>query len=170
VKLHNCRGKPRTQALVSKLIVARTCTDGHNSDRMTTPSEGARALVRSRHHVRLVETHEEGSAAADLPRGVYGFTGSAGLAAPLFTAQRYRNFEVHHRHDGAVMIVGFVTVVEAEQLRSSLRPIELTIYPEMEGDATEITAISYSRITHRQYSIRNTPGLGLQVSPELATT
>ncbi len=127
-------------------------------------------MLRQRHGVRLVESHEEGSAAADLPRGVYGFTGSAGLAAPLFSAQRYRNFEVQHLHDGDVVIVGFVTVAEAEQLRSSATPIELTIYPEAEGDATEITAISYSRIAHRQYSIRNTPGLGLQVSPELATT
>ena len=127
-------------------------------------------MLRSRHVVRLVETDEEGSAAADLPKGVYGFTGSAGLAAPLFSAQRYRNFEVHHLHDGDVVIVGFVTRAEAEQLRRSLKPIELTVYPEVEGDATEITAISYSRIAHRQYSIGNTPGLVLHVSPELAPT
>lgn len=130
--------------------------------------ESARTLVRSRHRVRLVEPHEEGSAVADLPRGVYGFTGSAGLAAPLFAARRYRNFEVHHLADGNVAIVGFATPPDAERLRQAHAPIELTIYPEAEGPATEITAISYSRIAHhRQYSIRNTPGLVLHVSPEL---
>ena len=138
---------------------------------MTTTSEHARAMVRTRHHVRLVEPHEEGSAAADLPRGVYGFTGSAGLAAPLFAARRYRNFEVHHLPEGDVVIVGFVTATEAERLRTSHTPIELTVYPDVEGEAIEITAISYSRIAqHRQYSIRNTPGLVLHVSPELAIT
>ena len=134
---------------------------------MTTTSESARVIVRARHKVRLVESHEEGSAAADLPRGVYGFTGSAGLAAPLFAARRYRNFEVHHLPDGDVAIVGFVTPAEADRLHTSHTPIELTIYPEPEGDSTEITAISYSRIAqHRQYSIRNTPGLVLHISPE----
>jgi hypothetical protein len=138
---------------------------------MTTTSDSARAAVRERHRVRLVEPHEEGSAAADLPRGVYGFTGSAGLAAPLFAARRYRNFEVHHLDGGDVVIVGFVTPADAERLRTAQTPFELTIYPDVEGDATEISAISYSRIArHRQYSIRNTPGLVLHVTPELAIT
>lgn len=138
---------------------------------MITTSEDARVAIRSNHRVRLVQPEEEGSAAADLPRGVYGFTGSAGLAAPLFAARRYRNVEVHHLHDGDVVIVGFVTPAEAGRLRGAPAPIELTIYPDIEGDATAIVAISYSRIAqHRQYSIRNTPGLVLHVSPELATT
>jgi hypothetical protein len=118
-----------------------------------------------------VEPHEEGSAAANLPRGVYGFTGSAGLAAPLFAVQRYRNFEVHHLHNGDIVIVGFVTPAQADELGRAHAPFELTIYPDIEGDATAITSISYSRIAqHRQYSIRNTPGLVLHVSPELAIT
>jgi hypothetical protein len=138
---------------------------------MTALSESARAEVRARHRVRLVEPHEEGSAAAELPSGVYGFTGSAGLAAPLFAARRYRNFEVHHLADGDVVIVGFVTPEEAERLHRAQAPFQLTIYPDVEGEATTITAISYSRIAqHRQYSVRNTAGLVLHVSPELAIT
>ena len=138
---------------------------------MITTSEDARVAVRSDHRVRLVESHEEGSAAANLPRGVYGFTGSAGLAAPLFAIRRYRNFEIHHLHDGDIVIVGFVTPAQARELRGAHAPFELTIYPDIEGDATAITSISYARIAHhRQYSVRNTPGLQLHVSPELATT
>jgi len=96
--------------------------------------------------------------------GVYGFTGSAGLAAPLFGARRYRNFEIHHLRDGEVVIVGFVTPREAEQLRLANGPIALTIYPDVQGEASEIVAIPYSRIAqHRQYSIRNTAGLALHV-------
>lgn len=134
-------------------------------------SESTRRALRIEHGVRLVEAHEEGSAAADLPRGVYGFTGSAGLAAPLFAVRRYRNFEVHHLANDDVAIVGFVTTSDADRLRTSQAPIDLTIYPDIEGDATEITSISYSRIAqHHQYSIRNTPGLVLHVSPELAIT
>ena len=138
---------------------------------MITTSEDARVAIRSDHRVRLVEAHEEGSAAANLPRGVYGFTGSAGLAAPLFAVRRYRNFEIHHLHDGDVVIVGFVTPAQADALQRSHASVELTIYPDIEGDATVITSISYSRIAHhRAYSVRNTPGLALHVSPELATT
>ena len=138
---------------------------------MITTSEDARVALRSDHRVRLVEPHEEGSAAANLPRGVYGFTGSAGLAAPLFANRRYRNFEIHHLHDGDIVIVGFVTPAEADTLKRAQAPLEVTIYPDIEGDATAITSISYSRIAqHRQYAIRNTSGLLLHVSPELATT
>jgi hypothetical protein len=120
--------------------------------------------------VRLVEPHEEGSAAADLPRGVYGFTGSAGLAAPLFAARRYRNFEIHHLHDGDVVIVGFVTPAVSDRLRTSHVPLEVTVYPDIHDDATVIVAISYARIAHRDFAVRGTPGLVLRVAPELATT
>jgi hypothetical protein len=138
---------------------------------MIPASEAARVALRTAHRVRVVEPDEEGSAAADLPPGVYGFTGSAGLAAPLFAARRYRNFEIHHLHDGDIAIIGFVTPADAERLRAAHAPLELTVYPDSEGSAAEIVAISYSRIAqHRQYSIRNTPGLVLHVSPELATT
>jgi hypothetical protein len=137
---------------------------------MSTP-DTARDALRTAHRVRLVEPAEEGSAAADLPRGVYGFTGSAGLAAPLFAARRYRNFEIHHLHDGEVAIIGFVTPSAAARLRAADAALELTVYPDVEGAATEAVAISYSRIAqHRQYSVRNTPGLVLHVSPELAAT
>ena len=138
---------------------------------MVTAADDARGLLRNTHRVRLVEPREEGSAAADLPPGVYGFTASAGLAAPLFASRRYRNFEIHHCHDGDIVIVGFVTPADARRLRDAPAPLDLMVYPDVEGAATEIVAISYSRITqHHQYSVRNTPGLVLHVSAALATT
>ena len=56
----------------------------------------AREALRREHGVRPVSDDEEGTAADVQPRGVYGFTGSPALASPLFSARRYRNFEVHH--------------------------------------------------------------------------
>ena len=135
-----------------------------------TQSEEKRVALRARHQVRLVESHEEGSAAATLPRGVYGFTGSAGLAAPLFAQRRYRNFEVHHLRDGDITIVGFVTPAESSRLEHAHGPTDITLYPDVEGGSSEIVAVSYTRIAqHRQYSIRNTPGLVLHVAPQVET-
>lgn len=132
----------------------------------TRASETPRVALRSAHQVRLVESKEEGAAAADLPPGVYGFTGSPGLAAPLFAERRYRNFEVHHLRDGSVAIVGFVTPALAAILAVSDQLLAITIYPDAEGDSTEIVSIPYSRIVHhRQYSVRNAAGLELQVGP-----
>lgn len=133
---------------------------------MTTRFEAARVALRSAHQVRLVESNEEGSAAADLPPGVYGFTGSPGLAAPLFAERRYRNFEIHHLSDGSVAIVGFATPASAAALSTGREIFAITIYPDGEGDSTEIVAIPYARIVHhRQYSIRNAASMDLQVSP-----
>jgi hypothetical protein len=112
-----------------------------------------------------VQPHEEGTAAAVLPQGTYGFTGSPGLAAPLFAVRRYRNFEIHN-YSGDVAIIGFISPRDAARLANQGEAIEVTIYPDAEGEATELVAVSYTRITqHRQYAIRNAPGLTLLVRP-----
>jgi hypothetical protein len=134
---------------------------------MANDGEPLRTRLRDAHHVRLVRSDEEGCAAAQLPRGVYGFTGSAGLAAPLFAARRYRNFEVHHRHDGQIAIVGFVTAADLAKLAGAGEAIEVTIYPDATEEATEIVAITYSRIAqHRQYTVRTAAGLAMHVLPD----
>ncbi len=136
---------------------------------MANDAETVRNLLRDIHHVRLVRSEEEGSATANLPKGVYGFTGSAGLAAPLFAARRYRNFEVHHRHDGQITIVGFVTTEDVEKLAAAHEAIEITVYPDATEQATEIVAISYHRIAHhRQYTVRTAAGLAMHVLPDRA--
>lgn len=136
-----------------------------------TSSSNARNELRTKHRVRLVQHHEEGTAAEHLPGGVYGFTNAPALAAPLFSQARYRNFEVHRLPDGErpLLIVGFVTPTELRQLTGAGEPVDITLYPEIEGDATEIVAIPASRIVHhREYAIRNTAGIVLRVTPENA--
>src|SRR5262245_9296766 len=110
-----------------------------------------RERLRAIHAVRLVQPHEEGTAARELPDLVYGFTGSPGLAAPLFAIRRYRNFEIH-RWQGDVVIVGFVSPQEASRLeQQGAEAIDITIYPDAEPGATELVALSYEQIAqHRQ--------------------
>lgn len=131
-------------------------------------TETARERLRALHRVRLVQPTEEGTAAGDLPAGVFGFTGSPGLAAPLFAVRRYRNFEIHHRLDGVVAIVGFAHPRDVSRLAHAGEPFDITIYPDVEGEAAEIVAISYTQIAqHRQYSVRNAPGMSLRVKPSM---
>lgn len=126
----------------------------------------AREALRREHGVRLVEPAEEGSGVQHLPDGVYGFTHSPAIAAPLFRAFRYRAFEMHRVAGGEVLIIGYVRAADAERCRTASDEISLTIHHDREGDAETIVAIPYSRIArHRQYSIRNTEGLELQVRP-----
>ncbi len=136
---------------------------------MNAESLPQREKVRATHKVRLVTSHEEGSAAAEVPVGVYGFTNSAGLAAPLFATQHYRNFEMHHLPNGEVAIVGFVAPEDARRLATATAAVTITIFPEIHGHATEIVTIAYSQIVHRrQYAVRNLAGISLQVAPEPA--
>jgi hypothetical protein len=40
------------------------------------------------------------------------------------------------------------------------------VYPDAEGEATTIVALSYDRVVqHRQYAIRNADAITLQVAP-----
>jgi hypothetical protein len=132
-------------------------------------SETAREALRREHGVRQVTDAEEGTAADVLPRGVYGFTGSPAQASPLFCARRYRNFEVHHLASGTVALVGFVTPDEASQLmRADLdKPVSVTVHPDIDGSATTIVSLPYDRIVHhRQYLVRTTASIALQVMPK----
>jgi hypothetical protein len=131
---------------------------------MNSRAEHAREQLRAVHGVRLVRGDEEGTSALVIPPGVYGFTASPGLAAPLFATRRYRNFEIHHLTDGAVAIVGFVAPSDASRLAGGSGIIDVAIHPDLEGETTEIVAIRYAQIVqHRQYSVRNSAALSLRV-------
>ena len=134
-------------------------------------SEHAREALRREHGVRLVSEQLEGVAAEDLPAGTYGFTGSPLLASPLFSAQRYRNFEVHRLAAGPA-IVGFVTAADAARLNVVHdQTVTVRIYPDTEADASVLVSIPYDRVVqHRQYSVRNADALTLQLLPAQALT
>jgi hypothetical protein len=131
----------------------------------------AREALRQAHSVRVVTAGEEGFAAENLPVGVYGFTASPALASPLFAAPRYRNFEVHRRAAGEVVLLAFVAAHEAGRLAEEDGVVHITAFPDVEGDASTLVTIPYSRIVHhRQYSIRNAASIALEVRPAPQTT
>lgn len=131
-------------------------------------SEQARAALRKEHGVRAIRSDEEGFAAAALPGGVFGFTSSPALESPLFSSRLYRNFEVHRLPGGTTAVVGFVTPAEATRLMETDagQPVTVELFPDADGDRTTIVSIPYDRVAHhRQYSVRNSAGITLQVFP-----
>jgi hypothetical protein len=134
---------------------------------LTTASEQSREALRREHGVRLVSPAQEGFAAEQLPAGIFGFTSSPALASPLFAVRQYRNFEIH-RLANDVTVVGFVTPDDAGRLTrmSGGDPVTVTLYPDAEDDATAIVSLPYGRVVqHRQYSVRNSAAIVLQVLP-----
>lgn len=125
----------------------------------------AREALRRTNGVRLVEPAEEGTAVDQLPDGVYGFTYSPALAAPLFRTFRYRTFEMH-RVSGESFVVGFLSPAEADRLQTATEAFEITLQHDATEEATVIVGVPYSRIAHhRRFSVLNTPGLTMQVAP-----
>ncbi|HTS48573.1 MAG TPA: hypothetical protein VMH05_11550 [Bryobacteraceae bacterium] len=86
--------------------------------------------LRARHNVRPLLPAEEGSSAAHLPNGVYGFTYAPGQPeVPLFSKQGYHSFEVHKASDGTEYLVGFVTQLEASDLEASKVGAAIRLFP-----------------------------------------
>jgi hypothetical protein len=131
-------------------------------------SESSRDALRREHGVRLVRPEEEGGAAAHLPAGVYGFTGSPALESPLFAQRRRRTFEIHHLPNGTIALVGFVAQAEASRLMhgATETPVTVTVHPDAEGEATIIVSLPYDRIAHhRQYLVRPEAAITIHVLP-----
>jgi hypothetical protein len=131
------------------------------------PATDDQQALRAEHHVRLVNTDEEGSGVNALPGGVFGYTYSPALPnAPLFAARRYRSYETHKLASGEVFIIGFATKEDAARLASSSEEGTLRIQPQPEDDAVELVKIPYSRIRHhRQYAAPNQHGFTVTVTP-----
>lgn len=126
----------------------------------------AREALRADHRVRLVEPAEEGFGVDKLPDGVYGFTYSPAIAAPLFTTFRYRTYEMHRLRGGDAVIVGFASPADAERLASARDEVEVTLVHDAIGEAVAIVAVPYSRIVHhRQIATPNQVALHLHVRP-----
>ena len=59
-----------------------------------------------------------------------------------------------------------MTPEEKAQLATAHQPVEVKVYPDVDGEATEIVAIPHSRIAHhREYLVRNSAGITLQLLP-----
>ncbi len=126
----------------------------------------ARTTLRAQHGVRLVEPSEEGFAVDQLPDGVFGFTYSPAIAAPLFATHRYRTYEMHRLAGGDALILGFVSAAEAARLASATEPIDIALFHDVDGAADTLIAVPYARIMqHRQIATPNQVSVPLRISP-----
>jgi len=86
--------------------------------------------LRSSHKVRPLNPEEEGSSAAALPPGVYGFTYAPGQPeVPLFSKHNYHSFEIHKLADGAEYLIGFVTPAEASDIAAAKEGAAIRLFP-----------------------------------------
>jgi hypothetical protein len=134
----------------------------------TAASSGleARQALRVRHKVRLVTPEEEGFGIDRLPDGVFGFTYSPAIAAPLFATHRYRTFEMHRVAGGEALILGFVPAATADRLRSAHEPVDVALFHDVTGDSDTLIAVPYSRIIHhRQIATPNQVSVPLRIAP-----
>jgi hypothetical protein len=126
----------------------------------------AREALRAQNRVRLVEPSEEGFGIDQLPDGVFGFTYSPAIAAPLFATHRYRTYEMHRIAGGEALILGFVPAADAARLTSATEPTDVSLFHDVDGAADTLIAVPYSRIVHhRQIATPNQVSVPLRIKP-----
>ncbi len=101
--------------------------------------------------MRPLKPEEEGSAVANLPDGVYGFTYAPGAPeVPLFSKHNYHSFEVHKAADGTEYLLGFVTPSEASEIAASEIAAKagatMRIYPAPWETAQSFVCVPASRM------------------------
>ena len=98
--------------------------------------------LRARHGLRALKNDEEGSPAAKLPNGVYGFTYSPGQdETPVFSNKAYHNFEVHKLQDGGERLIGYLTVSEIAVLEARKPGAEVHLYPDVWEESTQLVSV-----------------------------
>jgi hypothetical protein len=111
--------------------------------------------MRALHQVQLIIEEVEGTAAANLPNGTYGFTWAPQSEAPLFKTQGYQSFELHKAADGEIYLIGFITAEDSNQLASSGEDFYINLYPLPYESATKTVSIAKSRILQHRDPTRD---------------
>ncbi|HZT40447.1 MAG TPA: hypothetical protein VFA28_21335 [Bryobacteraceae bacterium] len=111
-----------------------------------SPEDLRREELRNRHGVRLIGHEDEGLGIHHAPAGSYGWTCAPLTESPLFAKRIFQSFEVHKTVDGAEYVLGFVTRAEAAAIESGAVGLEIKLYPESNGDATELISLPFDRV------------------------
>jgi hypothetical protein len=87
--------------------------------------------------------------------------------SPLFAAPTYRSFEVHRTAGADCLLICFATPEDAAAIRAVEKAVEVRLYPDAYNDATELLAVSYSRLTAKKLVTSREPGnwVAATVSP-----
>jgi len=120
----------------------------HTSMTASPASQSAELeALRASHKVRPLNGEEEGSPAASLPPGVYGFTYAPGQPeVPLFSKHNYHSFEVHKLADGTEYLIGFVTPSEASDIAAAKEGAAIRLFPAPWENSQSLVSIPASGI------------------------
>jgi hypothetical protein len=124
----------------------------------------ARERLRRRHSVRLVSAEEEGSGAARVSNGTYGFTFAPLGEAPLFAKPAHHAYEIHRLPGGEVRLIAFVPPADAVRIREGREQFEARIYPDAFGDAVDMVAIPVERLRAHKLVPSREPGNWIAVT------
>jgi hypothetical protein len=104
-------------------------------------------LTRVRNGVAAVAQEDEGAPLGQLPDGVFGFTYSPiDESTPLYATRTVQSFEVHKLTNGVVHLLGFLKPAEASKLTGTPEEFDLNLYPEPNGESTELVEVPLERI------------------------
>lgn len=131
---------------------------------LTKETETQFADIRAPRNLRIVDATEDGTGCDQLPNGVYGYTYSPFEDNfPFFVQRELRNYESHKTQDGEVVVIGFLTVEEKSRFDGQ-DDATIHLFPEPNGDATEIVSLSSKRVVRRvEYSQRGAKGLEVYI-------
>ena len=111
--------------------------------------------MRALNQVQLIIEEVEGTAAAELPGGTYGFTWAPQAEAPLFRKQGYQSFEIHKAIDGEIYLIGFITAEDSSRLASNGEDFYINLYPLPYEGAKIAVSIAKSRILQHRDPTRD---------------
>jgi len=111
--------------------------------------------LRQQKQLMLVGPELEGTPLAALPDNIYGFTSSPlNESTPLFKKRIFQSWEVHKLADGQVQMLVYVSPQQASQIRSATEPLDVNVYPEPHGEATELIELRLERISRAKPASR----------------
>jgi hypothetical protein len=110
------------------------------------PRTADREAIRSQHKVTSVRKEEEGIPWGRVTSSSWGWTVTpAGDNGGVFQKPIFRAWELHKLADGSLHIIGFADSANALKI-SSQGAEDVILFPDPEGDATQLVVLPHSRI------------------------
>ena len=103
----------------------------------------------------MISEAEEGTAVADVPNGIYGFTWAPQSEAPLFRKQGFQSFEIHKAANGEIDLIGFISEDDAKRMADSKEEFYINLFPVAHESATKAICIARSQILQHRDPTRN---------------
>ncbi len=116
---------------------------------LDTKDDSKREEFRKQHHVRLVESANEGTGVDQQANGTYGFTYAPAASAPMFASRKYQNFELHKSPQGEKFVLGYVSAAESAEIAKKAH-IDIKLYPDAFEESTVFVCVGLADLHPRQ--------------------